>query len=59
MYGTIETNGNHTKINKQENSLQALILFSGTIKPSYGGLWSVACIAFNGSYKPGKGWSDV
>lgn len=36
-----------------------LILYPGIIKPSYGGLWSVAGIAFNGSYKPGKGWSDV
>lgn len=27
MYSTIETNGNHTKMDKQEHSLQAFILF--------------------------------
>lgn len=59
MYSTIETNGNHTKINKQEHGLQALVLFSGIIKLSYGDLWSVAGIAFNGSCKPDKGWTGV
>lgn len=43
---------------KQKTNL-VVALYSGIIKPSYGGLWSGASIAFHGSYKCGKGWSDV